>query len=172
MDQQFGIAVGSKTVAQSFKALALLGMVEKFSVVDHGDTSVLVEDRLPTVFEADDAQAAGSETEAGADQFAAFVRPAVQDRAGHRAELLRMDFALPVKIDDSRNATHGFRCRLQTGGHSFVRNDRLDQPSNGKRIVTRYPGDEVADGRDSWLRITKRPEGGMSGRFTVWSYIV
>ena len=60
-----------------------LGVVEQLAVEDDGDGAVLVADRLPAVGQADDAQPAVGQRQAGLFEEAVLVGAAVDDGVGH-----------------------------------------------------------------------------------------
>ena len=62
---QLGVAVRAEAVAAAFQAGRVFGVVEQLAVEDDGDGAVLVGDRLPAVGQADDAEPAGGEADAG-----------------------------------------------------------------------------------------------------------
>jgi hypothetical protein len=80
---EFGVAVGDEVVAALEEFGALLAVVEEFAVEDDGDGLVFVGDGLLAVGEADNAEAAGGEGEAGAMEEAFFVGAAMDEGAGH-----------------------------------------------------------------------------------------
>ena len=76
-------------MAAAFQVRLLLGVVEQLAVEDDGDAAILVEDRLPAVGQADDAEAARGEGQAGPFQEAVLVGAAVDDGVGHRPDAPR-----------------------------------------------------------------------------------
>ena len=109
----FGVAVGGEAMAAAFQLGLHLGVVEQLAVEDDGDAAVLVEDGLPAVGQADDAEAARGERQAGPFEVAVLVRPAVDDGVGHRADRARRRRpTLARQINDSRDAAHQVVSRL------------------------------------------------------------
>ena len=103
----FGVAVGGEAMAAAFQRRLLFRVVEQLAVEDDGDGAVFVEDGLPAVGQADDAEAARGEGQAGPFQVAVLVRPAVDDGVGHRPDRPRGDRPpLSGKVKDSRDAAH------------------------------------------------------------------
>ena len=82
MHQDFGITGGSKPVPQPLKMPPLFGKIEQFPIVDHGNTAVLVVDRLLTIGEAHDAESPRDQPQTGTDQLAALVGSTMQNRPG------------------------------------------------------------------------------------------
>ena len=103
----FGVAVGGEAMAAAFQLGLHLGVVEQLAVEDDGDAAVLVEDGLPAVGQADDAEAARGERQAGPFEEAVLVRAAVDDGVGHGADRPRRRRpAFPGQVKDSRDAAH------------------------------------------------------------------
>ena len=80
---EFGVAVGDEVVAALEEFGALFAVVEEFSIEDNGDGVVFVGDGLLAIGEANDAETAGGEGEAGAMEEAFFVGAAVDEGASH-----------------------------------------------------------------------------------------
>ncbi len=80
---EFGVAVGDEVVAALEEFGALFAVVEEFSIEDDGDGAVFVGDGLLAIGEADNAETAGGEGEAGAMEEAFFVGAAVDEGASH-----------------------------------------------------------------------------------------
>jgi hypothetical protein len=106
VDEDFRIASGPELVPELLETLPLLGMVEQFAVVDHRDISLLIEDRLLTIFQTHNAQPAGRQTHARPYQLPTLVRTPVNDGLRHPFEFLGADLPRPRKVNNSSDTTH------------------------------------------------------------------
>ena len=95
MRNDFGVAMGGEAMALRFQLGLHFGVVEEFAVEDDGDAAIFVEDRLPAVGEADDAEAPRGEGQTGPFEEAVLIRSAMNDGVGHR---LRSRPPAPVAV--------------------------------------------------------------------------
>src|SRR5262249_14148231 len=101
-----GIAMGSQDMAAACQASAGFRIVEQLAVEDNLNGLIFVADGLPAVMEADDAEPAGSETEAGTFEIAILIRPAMNQSIGHLAQPGRVHRLGRPQVHDARDTAH------------------------------------------------------------------
>src|SRR5262249_13531768 len=124
-------------------------VVEQLAVVDHLDTLVLVADGLAAVLQADDAQAAVGQGQAGAIQEAVLVGAAVHDGPRHGFDGAGRHGSPAAQVNHSCDATHPERplwsvvrrpwSVASTLLPSSYPARRLDPPGNGRRTTDDGP---------------------------------
>src|SRR5262245_8394733 len=83
MRNQLGIAMSDEAMAAGFQGMAQLGVIEKLAVVNDSNATVFVEDGLPAIRQADDAEPAGGKAQPGPVQESILIGPAVDDGGRH-----------------------------------------------------------------------------------------
>ena len=106
MNDYLGVTFGVEDVAQGLQFRNQLLVVVDFSVKDHYDRAVFVEQRLLAGGNVDDGQAPMAQTYAGFDMQAALVRTAMQLRVVHTLEYGAVDVACAAGVKNSGNAAH------------------------------------------------------------------
>ncbi len=107
MHDELGVGVGAKDVTLGLQRGLALGIVEQLAVVDDGDGAVLVEDRLPAIAQADDAQPSRGEAQTRPEQEPVIIGSAMPQGIGHPLHGCRIGLPLARQIDYSCNSAHG-----------------------------------------------------------------
>jgi hypothetical protein len=77
MNNDLDVAVSAEYMALSFKLGALFDEIEQFAITDDGDTSILIEDRLPPIGQTDNAETPVGKAYTGRDEEAVIVGSSV-----------------------------------------------------------------------------------------------
>jgi hypothetical protein len=81
-------------------------VIKEFAIKDNKDIPSFIANRLLAVRETDNAETPRSESDSRPYKKALFVRPAMQERAGHSLNAALWHRTSPDKINDARNAAH------------------------------------------------------------------
>jgi hypothetical protein len=95
-----------ESMSQALQAGPFLWVIEQFPIEDHADASILIEDGLSSVLQTDDAEAAGTEGQAGFFEISILVGAAMEDRIRHRTHHPRWDGTPPRQVDYPRDTAH------------------------------------------------------------------
>ena len=106
VNDQLGVAVSAKDMASGFEFRPPLGKIEEFSVADHRDGPVLVENRLAAVLDAHDAEPAMRKSNARCEQETTIIRTAMLQRGRHATHHQAIRLASTSEVDQSCNAAH------------------------------------------------------------------
>ena len=160
VDDDFGIGLRAEHVARSLELGADVGEVVDLAVEDDPDRPVLVGERLIARRQIDDAQTAMSEADAGTDEEAVGVGPAMRDDVGHRRESAAIDRLSRVEVDFSSDAAH---IRRPPAEASRPR-PRLDERATQDRETrTKQPCGRTISAPLPW-RAPPRPAGRRAAR--------
>jgi hypothetical protein len=77
MDDDLDVAVSAEYMALGLKLGAPFDEIEQLAITDDGDTSILVEDRLPPIGQTDNAETPVGKAYTGRDEEAVIVGPSV-----------------------------------------------------------------------------------------------
>src|SRR6185312_3142243 len=136
-----GVTLRREPVAALNQSAAQLAVVVDLAVEYDDLRAVLVENRLMSPREIDDAQAAHAEADGALGPNALIVRAAMTNGVAHRANRCRVDRAGAIVVDEPCNAAHGEE------GLGGAMKSREFADNSGKSRATgwilRPPGDGV-----------------------------
>ena len=101
MHDHFGIGARCEDVPLRFQVEPQLGVLEQLPVADHRDRAIFVEDGLLSIVETDNAETAMGKTDAGRDEEAVIVGPAVPQRICHALQHRPLRAPAAPKIDQT-----------------------------------------------------------------------
>ena len=116
MRDQLGVAVRAEPMSPGFEPGFDLGVVEEFTIVNDDDGAVLVADRLPSVLQADDAEAPIRQPDAGLFEIAVFIGSAVNDGVRHALQDAGWNGTTVGKIDEACDTTHAMHSKNEARG--------------------------------------------------------
>ena len=105
MDERFGVTVRFEAVPAFFQACAQLEVIIDLAVEDDVNRSVFVRDRLVAAGQINDAEPPNRQTNAGLDEVAFVIRPAVPQRLRHLLKK-RPTISSVFRSDVTSNPTH------------------------------------------------------------------
>jgi hypothetical protein len=106
MHQHFGVAARLERMPPGGQLRHQLGVIEDLAVVDDPDLVRFIGEGLATLLQIHDGKARVRETDAGVQQVAELVGPAVPQSHDHRLQLFAGGRGGVIQIDDARNAAH------------------------------------------------------------------
>ena len=107
VDDHLGVAAGSEDVAQAFKLVAQLDVVEDLAVEDDPQRAVLIRERLLAAGEVDDREPRMTEPGTTIAIDPELVRTAVLQRCRHPSELIELGrWQVVAERDDASDAAH------------------------------------------------------------------
>src|SRR5579871_4513104 len=106
MRDEFRIAMRGKAVSFRFELLLDFEVIEEFAVEDGGDGAIFVVKRLFAVREADDAETAVGEADAGLLEITVLIRAAMNDGVGHALQNAVRHGPVPRQIHNPCDAAH------------------------------------------------------------------
>src|SRR5262249_22719857 len=106
MGDDLGIGVCTEAMPAFLQFGAGFRVVKQLAVVDDADAAILVEDRLPSIRQADNAQSPRRQTHLGPVKETILVGPAMGQGSSHGAHRTCRHWVSPCQINDSRNSTH------------------------------------------------------------------
>jgi hypothetical protein len=83
-----------------------LAVIVNLAIQQHPDRAIFVADRLPASGNVDNAEAAMTEANTGANIDAVVVRPAMPKRVRHAADRCLRNGGVAVSDEDTANSTH------------------------------------------------------------------
>src|SRR5580700_10985330 len=105
-----GIALGSITMAARDQSLAQRTVVIDFTVENYPDRTIFVAERLMSVGDVDDAEAAHAEADIALRENAVIVWTAMGHHIAHPSQDDRVGVSVLAELEYSRNATHNLFC--------------------------------------------------------------
>ena len=130
------------------------GIVEELAVEDGDDGAVFVVDRLLAVREADDAEPAIGEPDAGLFEIAVLIGPAMDDGVGHARQGAGRNGAGAGEIDDACDAAHEGSTSRESGTLDFA-----PRPFDEPRLQTPIPA--AVASRSVWRTMAVSHFGGL-----------
>jgi hypothetical protein len=91
------------------------GVVEQLAIVENGDGPILVENRLLTVVDPDNAETLMGDADPGREQGAAIVRTAMEQHGAHALHLGPIGLPPTLKVDHTCKATHFASLEIRPG---------------------------------------------------------
>jgi hypothetical protein len=137
MHDQLAVAAAAEHVAARLQLGLAFGIVEQLAIADHGDGAVFVEDGLLAVTKPDDAEPLLDGADAGCEQGAGLVGPAMGERSAHARDQRPIRLPATLEIDHTCQAAH--EPSLNYPGEDvkrpFYRSDRPFQPAAAARFA-------------------------------------
>ena len=106
MNNHLRIGARGEDVSLRFQRQPQLGVLEQLSVADDGDCAIFVEDGLPPIAKANDAETAMGKADAWCDEEAIIVGPSVPQRIRHTLQHHSIRPSSAPKIDNASQAAH------------------------------------------------------------------
>src|SRR5262245_47140900 len=106
MRDQLGVAMRAELMPLDAELSLDVRVIEQLAVENDRYGAVFGENWLPAVSQADDAEPAIRHADAGAEEVAVLIGPAVDHRVRHAVNDVRIDGRRLGKIQDSRDAAH------------------------------------------------------------------
>src|SRR5215471_5700793 len=106
MRDDFRITMCDESVSLLSQFRPAFDVIKEFAIKDNKDIVFFIANRLLPVRETDDAETLRSQSDSRPHKKAFFVRPAVQERAGHSLNTTFGHRASPREIDDACDAAH------------------------------------------------------------------
>ena len=105
MDKHLGVAVGSETVPVALQGGADGAVVVDFTIKNHCEAAIFVEDRLIAAAQVNNREAAHRHAHGAAQKDAVAIRPPVGEAVVHTAQQIRVN-GLPVLMHHAADTTH------------------------------------------------------------------
>jgi len=106
VDQDFDVSPGSEAVAFCFEAFSQFEVIKDLAITAQDERPVLVEQRLITRFEIDDAEPARANRDVRIDEIPARIRPAMNQRISHPLKNLFFNTSGVKQINVTNYAAH------------------------------------------------------------------